>query len=81
MRWKPEELTDYKFYCFNGEPLYCQLIKGRYSEETIDFYDMNWQHQSFIRLGFPHKPNPKENISCRKTLFWGDYVLSFKWIW
>lgn len=45
-----EDLRDYKFYCFNGEPRYCQVIKDRTTEETIDFYDMKWNHQEFIGL-------------------------------
>ena len=45
-----KELPDYKFFCFNGEPLYCQVIRDRNSKETIDFYDMNWQHQEFVGL-------------------------------
>jgi len=45
-----KDLSDYKFFCFNGEPLYCQVIRDRSSEETIDFYDMNWQHQEFVGL-------------------------------
>ena len=36
------ELLDYKFYCFNGQPYVCQLISGRYTEEHIDFYDLDW---------------------------------------
>lgn len=43
-------LTDYKFYCFNGDPKFCQVITNRTSQETIDFYDMNWEHQEFIGL-------------------------------
>lgn len=48
-----EDLTDYKFYCFNGEPHYCQVIRDRHSIETIDFYDLEWNRQEFIGL------NPK----------------------
>ena len=43
-------LTDYKFYCFGGRPHYCQVIKDRDSHETIDFFDMEWQHQEFTGL-------------------------------
>lgn len=43
-------LTDYKFFCFNGEPKYCQVIRDRHSKETIDFYDMDWKHQEFVGL-------------------------------
>src|SRR5699024_8025398 len=28
---------DFKFYCFNGTPYYCQVIEGRGENETIDF--------------------------------------------
>lgn len=44
------ELSDYKFFCFNGEPKYCQVIRNRHSKESIDFYDMNWRHQEFVGL-------------------------------
>lgn len=45
-----EDLPDYKFYCFNGEPRYCQVIRDRNSKETIDFYDMEWNHMPFVGL-------------------------------
>lgn len=44
------ELSDYKFFCFNGKPKYCQVIRNRRSYETIDFYDMEWTHQEFVGL-------------------------------
>lgn len=44
------DLTDFKFYCFNGMPMYCQVIRDRNTKETIDFYDMEWKHQDFIGL-------------------------------
>lgn len=44
------DLPDYKFFCFNGEPKYCQVIRDRHSKETIDFYDMDWKHQEFVGL-------------------------------
>lgn len=43
-------LDDYKFFCFDGEPRYCQVIKDRTTQETIDFFDMDWNHQDFIGL-------------------------------
>lgn len=46
----PADLPDYKFFCFNGEPKYCQVIRDRHSKETIDFYDMDWRHQEFVGL-------------------------------
>lgn len=46
----PADLPDYKFFCFNGEPKFCQVIRDRHSKETIDFYDMDWRHQEFVGL-------------------------------
>lgn len=45
-----DDLIDYKFYCFNGEPMYCQVIRNRSTKETIDFYDMEWNHMPFVGL-------------------------------
>ena len=39
---KSSELIDYKFFCFNGVPYLCQVISNRSTNETIDFFDMNW---------------------------------------
>lgn len=47
---KTDELIDYKFYCFNGEPHFCQVIQNRHVKETIDFFDMEWRHQDFVGL-------------------------------
>ena len=44
------ELKDYKFYCFDGEAKYCQVIADRSSDETIDFFDKEWNHMNFIGL-------------------------------
>ena len=60
---KPYGLTDYKFYCFNGEPKYCQVIRDRHTCETIDFYDMDWQHQEFVGLN-PNIENGLIPVQC-----------------
>ena len=41
------DLYDYKFFCFNGEPQYCQVISGRNDVMSIDFFDKSWIHQPF----------------------------------
>lgn len=45
-----QDLPDYKWYCFNGEPKFCQVIQDRNTCETIDFFDAEWKHQVFIGL-------------------------------
>lgn len=65
-----EDMIDYKFYCFNGKPQFCQVIGGRHTQETIDFYDMNWQHQEFIGLiGLNTKAVNSSFIQCRPRHF------------
>lgn len=45
-----QDLPDYKWYCFDGEPKYCQVIQDRNTCETIDFFDTDWNHQEFVGL-------------------------------
>ena len=63
---KDTDLTDYKFYCFNGEPKYCQIISNRSTDERIDFYDMEWKHMPFRGLNplpkFADKPLSKPQL-------------------
>lgn len=57
------DLCDFKFYCFNGEPKYCQVIRDRNTKETIDFYDMDWNHMPFVGLN-PGVPNGHIPVRC-----------------
>lgn len=47
---KHKDIQDYKFWCFNGKPKFCQVIGNRSSNETIDFFDMEWNHLPFVGL-------------------------------
>ncbi|WP_165156821.1 ATP-grasp fold amidoligase family protein [Parabacteroides sp. ZJ-118] len=68
-----KDLPDYKFYCFDGKPVYCQLIGDRSTKETIDFYDMDWNHMPFRGLN-PDCENavdiapPPKNFERLKTI-------------
>lgn len=55
------DLLDYKFFCFNGEPKYCQVISDRSNNMCIDFFDEKWNHQPF------HEP--KEFPFSKKVIF------------
>lgn len=37
------ELTDYKFFCFKGEPKCVQVDTGRFDGHHQNYYDMQWQ--------------------------------------
>lgn len=60
------DLQDYKFYCFHGKPVYCQVICDRSTGETIDFFDMEWNHMPFVGLN-PDVCNSQEAIPKPKT--------------
>lgn len=60
---KISDLPDYKFFCFNGKPYYCQVIRDRHTKETIDFYDMEWNHMPFVGLN-PVARNGLTPVDC-----------------
>lgn len=62
-----DELTDYKFYCFNGAPTYCQVIRDRHIKEAIDFYDMDWKLMPFVGLN-PKCENGDNPLECPACL-------------
>lgn len=41
------QMNDYKFFCFDGDVKLCQVISGRESTMSIDFFDKEWRHQPF----------------------------------
>lgn len=60
-----KELIDYKFYCFDGEPLYLYVSEGLDNHETarITFMTIEWERAQFQRNDYsthikpPTKPN------------------------
>ena len=57
------EIKDYKFFCFNGKPLYCGVFSDRWSSIGADYFDMEWTH-----LPFTLKGNPFSEIVPTKPL-------------
>ena len=45
-----DALIDYKFLCFNGTPKFCEVITDRWTDESTDFFDMNWKHLDLMDL-------------------------------
>ena len=62
-----QDLPDYKFYCFDGDPTYCQVIRDRNTKETIDFYDTEWNHMPFVGLN-PVAKNGLKSVMKPKHL-------------
>lgn len=55
-----EDIPDYKFICFDGNPVCCWVDRDRYVNHCRDFYDMEWNHLPWA-LAYPNysKENPK----------------------
>ena len=52
------DLTDYKFYCFNGKPFIVEAIENRTENETVDTYDMKWNRLHVAQPPYPSKKEP-----------------------
>jgi len=71
-----ENIKDYKFYCFNGEPVYLYVSQGLVNDHSlkVSFYDMEWNKAPFGREDYPTfnydipKPNLFEEMKeiCRR---------------
>lgn len=44
-------ITDYKFFCFDGEPTFVELYIDRLGNHRKIFYDMKWQKAGFTTAG------------------------------
>lgn len=49
-----EDIIDYKFYCFHGEPLFLYCGRGLTIDHSlkIDFYDLAWKRMPFYRTDY-----------------------------
>ena len=46
-----EGLTDYKFFCFNGEPKFINVSRFEHTDdEEISFYSLDWKETPFQRV-------------------------------
>ena len=66
-------LKDYKWYCVNGDPKYCQVTQDHDSNKTTNFFDTEWTPQNFNGLKSAAIPavrprNLNEQIEIAKCL-------------
>lgn len=55
-----DNITDYKFFCFDGEPKMMFIATDRGIGTKFDFFDINFNHMPF-KQGYPNNPNrPKK---------------------
>lgn len=79
-----EELKDYKLYCFDGEPLFCQVDFGKNkgktrSDFTRNIYDMDWNlqdiqysHPNNSAIQIPKPSNFEKMKDLARTLSKGE---------
>lgn len=53
------ELKDYKFFCFNGEPLFFKIDFDRQKNHRANYYDLEMNIQEFGEKNFPPNPSIK----------------------
>ena len=46
-------ITDYKFFCFDGIARYVEVYKDRFGNHKKSFYDMNWTQMPFNTANDP----------------------------
>lgn len=62
---KNQELTDYKVFCFNGEPKYIRVDSGRYTNNHCkDIYDINWSKIPNATMGYQNSKNILSKPLC-----------------
>ena len=54
------ELQDYKFLCFGGQPYFCWVDMGRYSNHTRNVYNLEWELQPWNQELYSHYEKPIE---------------------
>ena len=60
-----EELTDYKFFCFNGVPQCIQVDSGRFNSHHQNYYNMDWESLD-VHCTYPSGPLQKKPENFEK---------------
>lgn len=55
-----DNLNDYKFYCFNGEPKILLVASNRNTTHNFDYYDLSFQHLDITSRSGAKSSNPIE---------------------
>jgi len=63
-----DNITDYKFFCFDGKPKMMFIATDRGIGTKFDFYDIDFNHMPFTQ-GYPNNPNtPKKPKQYNKMI-------------
>lgn len=67
---KNEDLMDYKFLCFNGNPMLMFTVSGRYTGggHKADFFDMNGNRVDVYQPGYENSECPPQLPPCYQQM-------------
>ncbi len=73
-----DELIDYKFFCFNGEPRFLYVSKdlAHDSIAKMSFFDLNWQKLPLIRNDYESLDEAKKPICFDKLVAFSKQLSS-----
>lgn len=63
-------IIDYKFYCFNGEPRFLYCGQGLTEDHSlkIDFYDLDWNVMPFYRTDYQRLGNIEKPVCLNEMI-------------
>ena len=73
---KEKSPIDYKLYCFNGKAKYLYLVQDRDVQETVDYYDMDWNHLP-IKQVYPNNTKRPIKPDCWSKMVEYAEILAF----
>lgn len=75
---EPEEMRDYKFFCFDGEPLFLKIDSNRFSEHRANYFTADFKPLPFSEGSYPPlatdspllvaPPNLDRMLECARLL-------------
>lgn len=63
-----DDLRDYKFFCFSGEPKYIQVDGDRFVNHKRAYYDCNWEKMDFQYAGYDRYYSAEKPLKLNEML-------------
>jgi len=52
-----DNIIDYKFFCYDGEPKFIEIDTNRYTGHLRSFYKANWEEVKNVKMTYPNIPS------------------------
>jgi hypothetical protein len=70
-----DDITDYRIFCYEGEPKLISIDLGKYTSYTRAFYTTDWRKQDYS-LGYPLHPGEVDRPVCLEEMLSAAEILS-----